>query len=116
MNDQSLSRRSDGFFERGLGILMLALRWHAWRCRVQIQLDPLECLLTRRHMLRSAMLPLFALLSLLLTLPLDRHSPGWALALPGFVYFGLFAQFLAMRMGRREEQSLRADAALVGRE
>lgn len=92
-----------------LGLIMIGLRWNALRQRARIGLDALECLLTRRHILASSLLPILAVLSFTLTFLLDQASHPGLFAMPGMVYFGMFLQFAAFRWGHAEECRLRAE-------
>lgn len=80
-----------------MGLVSSLLYVHAWRLRDRIGLDALERDLTRHAMLRWAMVPLFSLISLALTLWLPI-IPGlaWSAALPGCIFFGLHGVQLLM--------------------
>lgn len=95
-----------------LGLVLLALRWHALRCADRIGLDALERLLMRRELFASLFLPAAAGISLLLTIGLGNNLPGWRYGLPGMIYFLLFGQFLLLFWRRDEERRLRAELGL----
>lgn len=73
-----------------MGAAMLALYRHAWSRRETLGLDAIETLVTRDALTRWALLPIFSLVSVLLTATMPEiPGHGWLLAMPGLVFFGL---------------------------
>ena len=95
-----------------LGAAMYALYRHAWSLRDRLQLDRREQTYTRFAVRGWLMLPLFSLLSLLLSavLPVDGIN-DWLVALPGLVFFALnVAEWLLNRALRKALRELPANA------
>ena len=103
----------NGIAFAALGLVLMALRWHALRCADRIGLDALERILLRRELLGSLFLPAAAAISLLLTVDLGNNLPGWRYGLPGMVYFIVFGQVLLLFWRRTEERRLRIELGLA---
>lgn len=84
-----------------LGGVALALYQHAWRRREALDLDAGERLAVRLSAASLAFMPVLGVLSIAVAALLPARPAGWMLALPGFVYFGMFLQWPVLAWCRR---------------
>jgi uncharacterized membrane protein len=89
-----------------MGTLMFLLTLHAERHADALDLDGAERLTTRISLLRWLLIPVFAVLSLILTAIVRPGMPNWMIGTPGLIFFLLnFLQLLLKSHGRRMQRN-----------
>lgn len=84
-----------------LGGVVMALYRHAWNRRDALGLDAGERLVLRLTLVSLGFMPVLGLASTAVAALLPQHPRGWMLALPGLVYFGMFAQWPVLAWYKR---------------
>lgn len=84
-----------------LGGVVMALYRHAWRQRDALALDDGERLSVRLAVVSLGFMPVLGTLSIAVAALLPARPAGWMMALPGFVYFGMFLQWPVLAWCKR---------------
>lgn len=95
-------------FSAVFGVLWL-LYYHAWSCREELELTPLEQLRTRHSMTDESSMVLIGVLSILLA----QLGPSSTVSMTAFIYFAIpIYHTIAGRIWGRRERELQADNQL----